>query len=187
MKRILILLAVTAASAQVGRYHNPATGIEFTLPAGWSVVKTTPTSDNGDTVTLMDAVSKREAAVWMRAEKHPTLRTQDGQIPKLLLAALDAKAASRTNLTGYQVRSDSIQPRVIGGQQALSAVADYTQNGHPMVEYLTWIFSPKAHALFYGRAPAASLDAFRARLDEVVVSYQLSVISQEKPPQAAHH
>jgi hypothetical protein len=116
----------------------------------------------------MDSVSKREAAVWMRAEKHPS-----DQIQKLLVAALDAKAASRKNLTAYQVRPDSIQPRVIGGQQALSAVADYTRNGHPMAEYLTWIFSPKAHALFYGRAPAADLDAFRARLDAIVNSAEV--------------
>jgi hypothetical protein len=165
----IALLAATAASAQIGtlehsRYHHQATGVEFTLPAGWSLLKTTP-SGNGDTVTLMDAVSKREAAVWMRAEKHPT-----AQIQKLLLAALDAKAASRKDLTGYQVRPDSIQPRVINGQQALSAVADYTRNGHPMVEYLTWIFSPKTHALFYGRAPAANLEAFRTRLDAIVNS-----------------
>ena len=167
MRRIFILLAVTAALALNGRYHHPATGIEFTLPAGWSVVKTTPSADKGDTVTLMDSVSKHEAAVWMRAEKHPT-----EEIQKLLLAALDKKAAARKNLTGYLVRSDSVQPRVIGGQQALSAVADYTRNGRPMVEYLTWIFSPKAHALFYGRAPAGELDSFRARLDTVINSCQ---------------
>ena len=175
MRPIFILLAVTAASAQVGalqngRYHHTATGIEFTLPAGWSAVKTTPSFNNGDTVTLQDSVSKREAAVWMRAEKHPSAHTDNGQIQKLLIAALDAKAASRKDLAGYQVRSDSIQPRVIGGQQALSALADYTRNGRPMVEYLTWIFSSKAHALFYGRAPAADLDAFRARLDAIVDS-----------------
>ena len=98
-------------------------------------------------------------------EKHPSEHIQ-----KLLIAALDRKAASRTNLAGYQVRPDSIQPRVIGGQQALSAVADYTQNDRPMTECLTWIFSPKTHALFYGRSPVAGLDAFRGRLDAIVNS-----------------
>ena len=93
-----------------------------------------------------------------------------GAHPELLIAALDKKAASRTNLAGYQVRPDSIQPRVIGGQQALSAVADYTQNGRPMTEYLTWIFSPKTHALFYGRSPAAGLETLRGRLDVIVNS-----------------
>jgi hypothetical protein len=172
LQRTLILLAVAAALAQHGRYHDPATGIEFTLPSGWSIVKTTPATDSGVTVTLLDAISKREAAVWMRPEKHAPGQ-MEGQIQKLLLKALDAKAASRANLTGYQVRSDSIQPRVINGQQALSAVADYTRNGRPMVEYLTWIFSPKAHALFYGRAPAADLETFRARLDAIVNSAEV--------------
>ena len=165
----LTLLVAATASAQVGtlqngRYHHIATGVEFTLPPGWSVVKDNPAA-KGDTVILVDSVSKLQAAVWMRAEKHPS-----EQIQKLLVAALDAKAATRTSLAGYQVRSDSIQPRVIDGRQALSAVADYTRNGRPMAEYLTWIFSPKTHALFYGRAPAAGLDAFRARLDAIVNS-----------------
>ena len=165
-----ILFVSTAASAQIGslqngRYRHIATGVEFTLPAGWSVVKASPSSAKGDTITLLDSVSRREAAVWIRAEKHPS-----GQIQRLLIAALDAKAASRTDLAGYRVRQDSIQPRVIRGQQALSAVADYTGNGRPMTEYLTWIFSPKTHALFYGRTPTASLDAFRGRLDAIVNS-----------------
>jgi hypothetical protein len=151
---LALLLAV-----QNGRYQHPATGISFALPADWSVVK------EGETVVLQDSVTHFEAAVWMRAEKHPTT-----QIQKLLLAALDAKAASRTSFTGYQIRADSIQTRVIGGQQALSAVADYTRNGRPMNEYLTWIFSAKNHALFFGRVPPAKLDAFRARLDIVINS-----------------
>ena len=140
-------------------------GVEFNVPPGWSVVQGGASSDDGETVTLQDSTSKLKAAVWMRAEKHPSV-----QIQKLLLAALDKKAESRTDFTGYKVRPDSIQPRVIGGQQALSAVADYSQNGRPMTEYLTWIFSPKTHVLFHGRPPAAGLDAFRARLDVVVGS-----------------
>jgi hypothetical protein len=159
------VLVLTAAIAQNGRYHHPATGVEFTLPSGWSIVKSGPSTSGGDTVTLTDSVSKREAAVWIRAEKHPT-----DQIQKLLVAALDKKAASRTDLTGYKVRPDSIQPRVIGGQQALTAVADYTRNGRPMVECLTWIFSPKTHVLFFGRAPAADLESFRVRLDALANS-----------------
>ena len=170
MKRILVLLSATAALAQHGRYHDPGTGTEFTLPAAWSIVKTTPSPGNGNTVTLLDAASRREAAVWMRAEKHPP---DPVQIQKLLLQALDAKAASRSNLAGYQVRSDSIQPRVINGQQALSAVAGYTRNGRPMTEYLTWIFTPKVHVLFYGRAPAADLETFRASLDAIVNSAEV--------------
>jgi hypothetical protein len=166
---LITLYAGLAASAQIGtlqngRYRHIATGVEFTLPAGWSVLKENP-SPKGDTVTLMDSTTKLEAAVWMRAEKHPS-----EQIQKLLLAALDAKAASRADLTGYQMRSDSIQPRVINGKQGLSAVADFNRNGRPAVEVLTWIFSPKTHALFYGRAPAGSFDTFRARLDAIVNS-----------------
>lgn len=156
---VLILAAVLFADVQNSRYRHPATGVSFVLPPGWSVVK------EAETVVLMDSVSRREAAVWMRAEAHPST-----QIQKLLMAALDAKAGSRTSLAGYQIRPESIQPRVIGGQQALSAVADYTRNNRPMVEYLTWIFSPKTHVLFFGRVPAADLDAFRARFDIIVNS-----------------
>jgi hypothetical protein len=159
VRRTLISLIALSLAAQNGRYQHAATGVSFALPAGWSVV------DDGETVVLRDSVSNFEAAVWMRAEKHPTT-----QIQKLLVAAMDAKAASRTNLTGYQIRGDSIQTRVINGQQALSAVADYSRNGRPMNEYLTWIFSAKNHALFFGRVPAAKLDAFRTRLDAIVNS-----------------
>lgn len=158
MRNAGIVIALLMA-VQNGRYQHPATGVSFAVPPAWTVVR------EGETVVLRDNTSGFEAAVWMRAEKHPTT-----EIQKLLLAALDAKAAQRKDFTGYQIRSDSIQTRVIGGQQALSAVADYTRNGRPMNEYLTWIFSSRNHALFYGRVPAAKLDGFRSRFDEVINS-----------------
>ena len=65
------LLVAGGASAQVGtlqngRYHHLATGVEFNVPPGWSVVKGGASSDDGETVTLQDSTSKVKAAVWMR-------------------------------------------------------------------------------------------------------------------------
>ena len=76
------LLVAGGASAQVGtlqngRYHHLATGVEFNVPPGWSVVKGGASSDDGETVTLQDSTSKVKAAVWMRVEKHPSEHIQN--------------------------------------------------------------------------------------------------------------
>jgi len=93
---------------------------------------------------------------------------------------------------GWKVRPESVQTRLVGGQQALSAIADYiknafqadstSQNGaaitmkNPaitnikMVEYLIWVRSPKTHVVFFGRAKAEDLGTLQSGMDELAAT-----------------
>ena len=61
-------------------------------------------------------------AVWMRPASVP-----EADIPGMLRDGLARKAQDRTGFAGWKVRPESIQVRVVGGQQALSAIADYNE------------------------------------------------------------
>jgi len=71
---------------------------------------------------------------------------------------------------GYTYRPDRVQKTTIGGQPALSAVADYVRAGRRMVEYLTWVDGEKSRALFVARIPASDLADFHVRFDSVIQS-----------------
>jgi hypothetical protein len=86
----------------------------------------------------------RYGDVWMRE-----IYTPSGEISALLRQALDdeVKRLQRdedpASSYAYQVRSDSVQPRLIGGNQALSCIIDYIQvngqNHNRRSNYLVWI------------------------------------------------
>jgi hypothetical protein len=83
---------------------------------------------------------------------------------------LDSKAAQRNNFEGYRYRSESVRRSTIGGQPALSAVADYIRTGEKMAESLTWIDGEKSRLVFVARLPASALDNFQLRFDTIIQS-----------------
>jgi hypothetical protein len=54
---------------------------------------------------------------------------------------------------------------VVGGQQALTAIADFMNGDQPMVEYLTWVRTTKNRALFFGNARAEDLGVLQSALE----------------------
>jgi hypothetical protein len=144
-----------------GRYRNTRTGLEFPVPASWKTTYDGPSSDSGDMVGLTDG-SSVDFGVWMRPEA-----STPAEIPEKLRAAPPAKA----KMTGFVIRPESIQPRTIAGQQALSAVADYVEDGKKFVAIYTWIFTPKTHVVFLARdVPVSDLVAVQSRLDQLVAT-----------------
>jgi hypothetical protein len=63
-----------------------------------------------------------------------------------------------------------VKHTTIGGQPALSAVADYVRIGQHMVESLTSVEGEKSRVVFVGRVPASDLADFQGRFDEVIQS-----------------
>jgi hypothetical protein len=148
-----------------GVYHHNRTGIQFAVPSGWVIVTEGTSSSGGQAVTLRDAETNFTATVWMKARK-----VDPADIPALMDRRLDDKAAQRNNFQGYTYRADSVQHTTIGGQPALSAVADYQRTGQHMVESLTWVEGEKSRVVFVGRVPASDLTDFQGRFDEVIRS-----------------
>ena len=120
-----------------------------------------PSSDNGDMVGLTDG-SSVDFGFWMIPEVSTSTE---------ILAKLRSAPAEKARMTGWVIRPESIQSRMISGQQALSAVADYSDGDRKMVAIYTWIYTPKTHVAFIAReVPASDLVAVQSRLDQLVAT-----------------
>jgi hypothetical protein len=145
-------------------YRDGGTGLSLTAPAGWLFLENGNAPSNETSVSMLDPTGRAFAAIWARTEK-----AEKSAIATMLREGVDAKVRDRSAfLKNYQVRPESVQPRAIGGQQALSCIADYEEQGRKMSEYLIWITAEKHRALFFARVPQSEMDAFRARFDAIV-------------------
>ena len=114
---------------------------------------------------LQELASGASASVWLKAEK-----IDAAEVPSRLRGAVQQKALQRLNLQDYMVRAGSVQMRTIDGKQAISALADYVENGSQMTEYLTWIYGDKTRVLVFSRAPSAAMPTLKPRIDQLVSS-----------------
>lgn len=72
--------------------------------------------------------------------------------------------------TGWTIRPESVRDRSLSGHLGLSAIADYEQNGTPMVEYDFWVLSGKTHIFFFGQAEEQQLETLQANIETVAKS-----------------
>jgi tetratricopeptide (TPR) repeat protein len=147
-----------------GRYHHNLTGIVFDAPAGWTLGTQGASSDDGEIVEFNDPTGKLTVAVWMKPDGTP-VKGMEGA----LAADRDAK---------HLLRDDSWSivhsaPRTVAGQQALSAMADFMQNGEKQVEFLTWVRSTSCRAQFFGAAPVADAATVERALDQMMASARI--------------
>jgi hypothetical protein len=99
--------------------------------------------------------------------------TPPAEIPQALRQAFADKITEyRSNeVTDHNVRVGSVQERLIGGQQALSCVVDYTtKDGRRLSIYLTWIQTESTLITFEtpGQYSSSSIAVLRWRLDPVL-------------------
>jgi hypothetical protein len=151
---------------KTGRYHHHATGVEVTLPEGWAFQGDTQSTGYGDMVILVDSVSKFGGNIWIRKENGAPL-----DIPGFLKWSTVQKIDDRRAFDGYRMRPESFQYRTVGGKQALTAIAEYTQNGEKFVEYFTWVRTENTTVLFNGRnLHESDLPTFLSRFEPIVDS-----------------
>ena len=158
-------------SFQNGRYRHYWTGVEFTLPPDWSFRSQKPQPDGGDVVDLADSGSKPVVAfVWMKYEKNPLAHIADRLQERMQWKIANQRRAS-DGFVAYRLRPDSVQRRTVGGQQALSAVADYVNaNGEKMNEYFAIAQSETTRVYFCVRAAAPDFPTVQARFELVVAA-----------------
>jgi len=149
---------------QGGRYHNFLTNVELTVPDGWLWRGDSPSSDDGQ-MAMMDSSSRIPVLVWMRPELVET-----SELALHLHQDLEEKPSQRTGFEGWKIRPESIQQRTVTGWPGLRAIADYVENGKPMVEYLFWVYSGKTHIQFFGRAEAQQLPALQTDVEKIANS-----------------
>jgi hypothetical protein len=157
--------AQSMGTLENGIYHHKLTGVQFTLPPDWVFVSQGWASGGAQGILLRDTVSNVIGTLWLKA------RVADpADIPAVMDRRLDTRVMQRNNFDGYKFRSESVRHTTIGGQPALSAIADYVSNGQPMVEYVTWVDGQKSRVVFGSRMPASALAEFQGRFDTVIQS-----------------
>jgi hypothetical protein len=157
--------SITVGSIENNRYHHKLTGLEFDTPSGWTITGDGGSSGGGEMVILAEPKTKAFAAVWLKPVPDAT-----ADIPATLRQDLERKHEDRSDKEGWTIRPGSVQTRIVGGQQALTAIADFKEGREAMVEYLTWARSTKNKAFFFGQVRAADFPVLQAALEQAMAT-----------------
>lgn len=151
-------------------------GVEFTPPPGWAVKDGRRWGDLEATLFLeVTAVSDVNAAVYYHAYYEPFAPA--GGFAAWLKSEAVRKAELRGRDNGYPDyanRDDSYASRTVGGHEALSWCAGFTQQGRAYVELLTHVVAPTGHALFFLKVPEEKLPDVRAGWEALVATARLT-------------
>ncbi len=151
--------------------------VSFQLPAGWSVQNSWRWGEKQNTVALNDPqaiAEERPPSIYYQVYAAPHKLTAD-EMSQSRQKSFEAKVLSRQQgYADYHLRPGSCHARTVGGRAGWSCIGEFTDfNGTAMSEYLTWVDSENASALFFGFVPAAGLDAYMKRLDVIIETLQI--------------
>jgi hypothetical protein len=161
-------------------------GVSFTLPGGWGLGNDglrfldRGWKGNGDgnfatSVLLRRRHSNEAAWLYYCAFRNVYPMTPD-RIDRSLDSAVDGKISQRRlseKLKGYRVRPSSYEREEIGGQRALTWVADFTEGKMKMAEYLVWVRTERTLVELSIRCPESELDTVRKDVEPVVLSVRM--------------
>jgi len=170
----------------VVKYSDLEIGVSFMLPGDWGLGndglrfmdRGWKGNGDGDIATSVLLRHKRtDQGIWLYYSifRHVYSLTPD-QIDKWLGEESDDKISQRRigeRLKGYRVRPSSYEREEIGGQRALSWLADFTQGKISMVEYEVIVRSDNSLAEFSIRCPASELDATRKDVQPIIQSVRM--------------
>ena len=160
-------VSVTDFAAGENKFRDPDLGISFNLTPGWTLERATRWSNRETTLSFRDSRSQGFAGLYYES---PAQREFPSNMEQAMRGAIDAKTRQRQaeGLQDYRVRPESIQSRVIGGEQAMSWVADYTGSGQKMADYFTRIRTRNSTLLLFSHMAAGELDSFRQRFEPIL-------------------
>jgi hypothetical protein len=160
MTGMVTIQSITKGTFENGRYHHTVTGVEFTVPQGWTMELDSESSGGGEIVVMKDSKTGAQGKVWLIAN------TSVGSQEAALQGDVKYKAKQRGG--DWKVRPESIHMGRIGGQPSIEAVADFDEGKSN--EFLLWVRSAKNRALFFGDAPAGKFSEFQADFQQVIAS-----------------
>jgi beta-lactamase regulating signal transducer with metallopeptidase domain len=161
---------------QGNHYHHNLSGVEFELPAGWSLGHTGPA--DGDPVamtTLIDPDGKTIfASVFMKPANTPAASIPgalDRAIPGLLVRRGAPRGVHAA--LNYRIREGSEQHTWINGNQALRAIGENEQGNQKLVEFLTWIYTEHTRVYFFARTTLPDEDSVQITFDQLLQSAKI--------------
>ena len=162
---------LTKGTLENGVYTHTTTGTQITLPPGWTVTGDGMSSGGGEMVLFSNG--NINANVYLNLDSEAT-----ADFSRILAGHLDYKVKQRVinGAKDYQLQPETVKPWVPGGhagQQALSAVAQYTENGTQMLEYLTYVMSEKAYAYVFGDTVPSGIYMYQDSVDRLTSGIKL--------------
>ncbi|HEV2962060.1 MAG TPA: tetratricopeptide repeat protein [Candidatus Angelobacter sp.] len=150
-------------------YQDAKVGLSVTASPGWIVQPEQSSGKDETNLFLLDPEPKGSVVLWAQAKK-----TEKSEIARQLRSAVDEHVEKRSKfLTDYKIRPETIQMRQIGGNQALSCVAEFTDDKKEMVEYLTFVRSENTTSSFSAMVESSGLDEFRKRVDPILETLKI--------------
>jgi hypothetical protein len=173
----LLLISTGFAYSQIA-YRDSENGVSLSLRSGWSWTGPNRWTDEKGAKSILilrEAGSPQELRLWVQVLDPPEEITPAAKMDKRLLKQAQSKVKQRISegYENYHLRAGSPHLHPINGRSALSWIADYTDHGRSMVEYLTRLRSENTNALFYARIPAEQLHDFKARVDPIIETLQI--------------
>jgi hypothetical protein len=153
--------------------------VAFLPAAGWRVNTTMgPGPEGHGQIGRPGSQYENYVGVWMRK-----IYTPSAEIGASLRQALDDEIKQRqrdadpNGIHDIQVRPGSIQPRLIGGKQALSCIVDFTQpeqgRNDKKSNYLVWIRTESTFIKFSIYADRDGVGVVRWQFDPVVATAKI--------------
>jgi hypothetical protein len=158
-----------------GVYHNNVSGVELTLPAGWSAVPTPVQGDLRYEINLLDPEHRANSFnVDMRHYENlpDRLPASLNLALETLVERRDGKNGAR-GVPGYKIREGSVEHTMIGGLPALRAVGEFERNGMKITELLAWIFTVHTRTEFTARAPAEKVGDLQPVFEQILQSARI--------------
>ena len=165
-----------AGELRDGVYHHNASGVELTLPAGWTVGQPPPAQDDPNyAITLMDPEHRvRSFFVDMRhVENLPERLPASLSLALQTLVERDEGKHGALGTPGYKIREGSVEHTTIGGMPALRAVGEFERNGVKVTELLAWIFTEHTRTQFALRVASANVPALQPVFEQILQSARI--------------
>jgi hypothetical protein len=163
--------AVTSAQTLV---QDPDGPVSFQLAPGWNLSRGIRWGDHETTLWFEEAGSHVTVTLYYQSPLQPPY-PQDAAAT--LRQGMEAKVLQRQHdgFPDYHIRPDSIQNLQIGGQPALSFIAEFTGGGQSRVEYMLRVLgkSTKAHFFVMGIPATEDINAFCKRFDPIATSLRI--------------
>jgi hypothetical protein len=149
-------------------YQDATDHFSLSAPAGWVFDRTDGAHGNSFTVALLDP----EATAMSGVEVKPLDKIADEKKKSVRTWAEAEATDAAGTYKDFKVRPDSWKERTVGGQPAVSFVADYASGKDKNVAYGVFTFASTKALIFETLIAAKDFEDFKPQFDAIVDSYK---------------
>jgi len=157
-------------------YHHNLSGVEFELPAGWSIGITKPVDGNPNETTVLVDPDGRTIFASVTMFKLETPPASINQVLSRMVPQLVARRAGSVPPHGvpkYKIQEGSLQQTSIGGNQAVRAIGEYELGGQKINELLAWIVTEHTRTYFFAKITTDDFSAIKFAFDLILQSARI--------------